>query len=47
MKNNMEAFKQSIAIWNIRLPDHRSDTPLCRSLLTGEELERAARAKVR
>jgi len=39
----METFKQSIEVWNIHLPDRRDDTALCRSLLTGEELERAAK----
>jgi len=43
MKNNMETFKQSIEVWNIHLPDHHKDTNLCRSLLAGEELERAAK----
>lgn len=43
MKNNMETFKQSIEVWNIHLPDHCNDTALCRELLTGEELERAAK----
>ncbi len=43
MKNNVETFKKSIEVWNIRLPDHRNDTALCRSLLSGEELERAAK----
>ena len=39
----MENFKTSIEIWNVHLPDHHGDTPLCRSLLTGEELARAAK----
>ncbi len=39
----MEIFKTSIEVWNIYLPDHRNDTALCRSLLTGAELERAAK----
>ena len=43
MKNNMETFRKSIEVWNIRLPDHQHDRDLCRSLLTGEELERAAK----
>jgi 4'-phosphopantetheinyl transferase len=43
MKNNMETFRHSIEVWNIHLPDHQDDTALCRSLLTSEELERAAK----
>ena len=43
MKNNMENLKTSIEVWNIHLPDHHGDTPLCRSLLTGEELASAAK----
>ncbi len=43
MKKHLEIFKTSIEVWNIHLPDHRHDTALCRSLLTGEELERAAK----
>ena len=43
MKNNMETFKQSIEVWDIYLPDHHGDTDLCRNLLSGEELERAAK----
>ena len=43
MKNNMENLKTSIEVWNIHLPDHHGDTPLCRSLLTSEELARAAK----
>jgi len=43
MKNHMETLKKSIRVWNIHLPDHHSETPFCRSLLTGEELDRAAK----
>jgi 4'-phosphopantetheinyl transferase len=43
MKNNMGTFKKSIEVWNIHLPDHRDDTAHCRGLLTGEELDRAAK----
>jgi 4'-phosphopantetheinyl transferase len=43
MKNNMESFTKSIEVWNIHLPDHHGDTALCRSLLTGDELARAAK----
>jgi 4'-phosphopantetheinyl transferase len=43
MKNDMETLKKSIKVWNIHLPDHHGDTPLYRSLLTGEELARAAK----
>ena len=39
----METFKQSIEVWNIHLPGHQNDTALCRGLLTGEELARAAK----
>ena len=39
----MKNLKKSIKVWNIHLPDHHGDIPLCRSLLTGEELERAAK----
>jgi 4'-phosphopantetheinyl transferase len=43
MKNIVETFKNSIEVWNIHLPDHQKDIPLCRNLLTREELERAAK----
>lgn len=43
MKNIMETFSHSIEIWNIHLPEHGSDLNRCRSLLNGEELERAAK----
>ena len=39
----METLKKSIKVWNIHLPDHHGDVSLCRELLTGEELERAAK----
>jgi 4'-phosphopantetheinyl transferase len=39
----METFKKSITVWNIHLPDHHGDTSLYRSMLTGEELARAAK----
>lgn len=43
MKSDLKNLKKSIAIWNIRLPDHRRDVSACRSLLTAEELDRAAK----
>lgn len=39
----METLKKSIKVWNIHLPDHLGDTSFYRSLLTGEELARAAK----
>ncbi len=43
MKNNMKIFKNSIEIWDIQLSDHGDDNIFCRSLLTHEELARAAK----
>ncbi|NOU36129.1 MAG: 4'-phosphopantetheinyl transferase superfamily protein [Kiritimatiellaceae bacterium] len=43
MKTKVEPFKRSIEVWNIHLSDHRGDVDLCRDLLTGEELGRAAK----
>jgi 4'-phosphopantetheinyl transferase len=41
MKDNLESVKQSVAIWNIFIPDHRAEALECRDLLTDDELERA------
>ena len=39
----MEWFAQSIELWSLYLPDHRAGIAFCRNLLTGQELERAAK----
>ena len=41
MKFDLQDFKSSITVWNIRLPDHRAEAGSFRSLLTAEELSRA------
>lgn len=43
LKNNMEAFTKSIEIWNVLLSDYSADVTACRTLLAGEELDRAAK----
>ncbi len=36
-------MNNTIEVWNIHLPDCRGEVELCRGLLTGDELERAAK----
>ncbi len=43
MKNKLDSIRDSIDLWSIYLPDCRAELESCRGLLTGEELERAAK----
>ncbi|MCU0858794.1 MAG: 4'-phosphopantetheinyl transferase superfamily protein [Pontiellaceae bacterium] len=43
MKSRLTNLKNAIEVWNIRLPDHRTETDRLRTLLSNDELERAGK----